>query len=140
MPSTFVSFYEKCRDAVQEDLRRRVERTTHRYEEILQGEFREPKTGREYKRGEHIHVASAPGEPPAVDSAGLSQSVTHEIVPAGEIGWVSRVGVAAEAGTYVQAITLELGGENVDARPAWRPALERLRSDVPDLMSKGGAA
>lgn len=48
--------------------------------------FRLPKTGRTYFRGKStaVHRASAPGEPPAVDFANLTQSLAHEVRVEGE--------------------------------------------------------
>ena len=41
-----------------------------------------PKSGRQYRRGSVVHVASAPGEPPAIDTGALANSLrTAQLAP-----------------------------------------------------------
>jgi HK97 gp10 family phage protein len=77
-------------------------------------------SGRTYKRGKKVHQASAPGEPPAVDSGRLRSSVGHEQTDEGV-----RVGTAV---TY--AIPLEYGSSRMKPRPFIRPALERAKAEM----------
>ncbi len=77
-----------------------------------------PKTGRLYKRGNVVHQASAPGEPPATDTGNLVNS-----------GYARRqrrclwwVGFSAE-----YAAALECGTPRMLPRPYLRPAVERYR-------------
>lgn len=78
------------------------------------------KTGRFYDRpGGQIHIASAPGEAPAVDSGHLINTVYSK--PAERVGR----GLQAEAGaTDENAANLELGTSTIEPRPAFRPAFD----------------
>lgn len=72
-----------------------------------------PKHGREYRRGKKIHVASAPGEPPAIDMGYLANSIqTKRIQP---LLWHVTVGAA-------YGYILEFGSRKMAARPFMRPA------------------
>jgi HK97 gp10 family phage protein len=80
-----------------------------------------PGTGRIYRRGTTaIHQASAPGEPPAVDTGNLRNSVGSEV-----LGNVVRVGAAAD-----YAAGLEFGTDRVAARPWLRPAFAEVREQL----------
>lgn len=73
-----------------------------------------PGTGRRYGR----HVASAPGQAPAVDQGQLRQSITAlKVEP---FRW--RVGTNVEYALY-----LEFGSQRVAPRPFIRPAVEAVR-------------
>src|SRR5262245_14926549 len=77
-----------------------------------------PGRGRAYKRGKNVvHVASAPGDPPAPDTGRLRNSSTHEVVRQGD-------DVIARVSDNTQyALHLELGTERIEPRPALRPLL-----------------
>ncbi|GBF05847.1 hypothetical protein DAERI_060107 [Deinococcus aerius] len=77
-------------------------------------ELSRPGSGRTYGR----HVASAPGDPPAVDTGRLRQSMTALQIKRGH--W--RVGTNVE-----YAIYLEFGTRRIAPRPFFRPAVARLR-------------
>ena len=88
-----------------------------------------PKSGRVYvvvtqtrkgRRKKRVHVASAPGEPPAVLTGQLRAS--FQTWRHGRDAWA--VGPAAEHGLY-----LELGTRKMAPRPFLKPALERVRND-----------
>lgn len=94
----------------------------------IEGEIKssmaEPKSGESYPRGkDKTHVASAPGESPAVDSSNLIGSIMPQIFP-----------LEAKVGTPVEyAIYLEEGTTRMDERPVWEktateflPTLETL--------------
>lgn len=72
----------------------------------------QPGTGRIYPRGKQaVHQASAPGEPPAVDTGRLRNSIQTEIFRApGEV--TGRVSANTE-----YAAALELGTEKIKKRP-----------------------
>lgn len=76
-----------------------------------------PHTGRIYRRGNVVHQASAPGQPPAPDTGALMQSVYHEMD-----GPLSAV--AGSRLVYSQY--LEFGTSRMAARPVWRPAVEDM--------------
>lgn len=77
----------------------------------------EPKHGREYKRGARVHVASAPGEAPAIDHA-LLVNAMEPTFPSQTKGILT---IAAE-----YAALLEFGTDKIAARPFAAPALQGL--------------
>lgn len=85
----------------------------------LAASMAEPKSGNAYKRGkEGVHIASAPGESPAVDSGNLLGSIHTEF----EAQLTARIGTPVEYARY-----LEDGTIRMDARPLWeRTAREEL--------------
>jgi HK97 gp10 family phage protein len=91
-------------------------------ERAMKLELSHPGTGRVYKRGGVLHQASAPGEPPAVDTGALRNSIGHEAV-----GDVLRVGSGLDYSAY-----LEFGTPKMEPRPFARPAL----ADVQDQMTR----
>lgn len=84
-----------------------------------------PKHGRDYKRGSRTHTASAPGEPPAVDTGFLINSIQTVIKSDTE----AVITIPAE---YAEG--LEFGTSRVAARPFVRPAI----SGVLKRFGKGG--
>ena len=76
------------------------------------------KRGIVYQRGGKAHQASAPGEPPAIDTGNLVNSVFSEKSGPGQ----ALVGASAEYAEY-----LEFGTRKMAARPFLRPALEKAR-------------
>jgi len=93
--------------------------------EIDEGWNIEP-TGRIYDRGAYIHVASAPGETPAIELAALANSIRAEKL--GEAEWAVRDGVE-------YGLDLEVGkpSENLEARPWLVPAVERVADSIPGV-------
>lgn len=78
----------------------------------------QPGRGREYRRGNVTHRASAPGDPPAVDTGRLRGSIGVQRIGDGHY----RVGTNVD-----YAPLLEFGRRNQKARPFLRPALEKVR-------------
>ncbi len=78
----------------------------------------EPKHGKTYRRGERVHIASAPGEAPAVDTGALRTSGYVEPVQPGtwEVGFTAEYAAAEEFGT-----------PRIEPRPYLRPAVEAYR-------------
>lgn len=74
-----------------------------------------PKHGHEYRRGGKVHVASAPGEPPAIDTGNLINSIQEDFP--NEITGVVYTPVA-------YAPILEFGGAHIAPRPFFTPAAE----------------
>lgn len=74
-----------------------------------------PRGGRTYKRGGKLHKASAPGEPPAVDTGQLIHSVDYNIVNKKE-QTTGKVGVM-KRDVAKQAEALEYGTSKMRARP-----------------------
>lgn len=96
-----------------------------------------PGTGRTYRRpgasgpSAVIHVASAPGKPPAVDTGRLRASYTWRT-------GVDARGAFVEIGTNVlYAPFLEFGTRRMAARPHLRPAVNELRKEIVALIRRG---
>lgn len=81
----------------------------------------ESKSGREYKRGKkgRNHIASAPGESPAIDTGFLANSLNAQ-----HSGLVSTVGTNAE-----YAMHLEFGTVKMEPRPFFEPAFEAMKPE-----------
>lgn len=100
----------------------------------------QPGTGRASKRGGKIHRASAPGEPPAVDTGRLRSSITHDVQVQGNE-------VVGLVGTNIEyARRLELGFVGTDrlgrtvnqaARPFLRPAVFNNKAEIIRQMETG---
>lgn len=106
-----------------------VEKTIARIHETVDAEFAAPKHGATYERGGKEHVASAPGEPPAVDIGNLANSVQHTMTGDTE----GEVDVGAEYG-----LDLELGTVNMAPRPFLGPAVERAWPEFVKAMESLG--
>lgn len=107
---------------------KRMQRMVQRYERIVQEKFREEKSGREYVRRSRIHVASAPGEAPAIDTGRLRQAVTHQITRVGLAAYEGVIGVALAAAKYAKF--LEFGTSRMEPRPVWLPSLMQLKTEI----------
>src|SRR3954471_21074826 len=80
----------------------------------------EPKTGKEYKRKNgSIHVASAPGESPAVDSANLINSIQV----------ITDNALEAKIGTPVELYPIYLEEGTPDGQMAARPVWAKTAED-----------
>lgn len=81
----------------------------------------ESKSGREYKRNKkgRQHIASAPGESPAIDTGFLANSLNAE-----HNGLISTVGTNAE-----YAMHLEFGTVKMEPRPFLEPAFEAMKPE-----------
>jgi hypothetical protein len=87
-----------------------------------------PKTGRAYRRGRTaIHIASAPGEAPAVDREGLIGSINWQMN--GELQAV--VSINANYAAY-----LEYGTRFMARRPYVEPAIEKVRTDFAGILGQ----
>lgn len=89
-----------------------------------------PGTGREYPRkGGKIHTASAPGQPPAVDTGELRNSIGVAFV-----GDVLRVGSGLEKAPLLEFGTISDGGR-IAPRPFMRPALAEAKPRMGAVMA-----
>lgn len=88
----------------------------------LRKKLSQPGTGRMYRKGNVVHVASAPGEPPAVDTGRYRNSIT----PTFFLG-----GMAAEVGTrlvpYPKLLEEGSPGGMIAPRPAFKPVWDTRR-------------
>lgn len=92
------------------------------------------RTGRVYGK----HQASAPGEPPAPDTRGLLESITHEVGTAA-IGGRGRLGSGIASSVRVgtnhpAAELLEFGTVKMAPRPHARPALAASRDEMKGVV------
>lgn len=81
-----------------------------------------PHTGAIYKRGQLLHQASAPGQPPAPDTGALMGGVYHEREAELTATFGSRMAYAAY---------LEFGTRHMAPRPVWVPVAEELQKVFP---------
>lgn len=89
-----------------------------------------PKTGTHYKRGKKTHIASSPGNAPAIDSGDLIKSI---IFDARE--WEVEVGSIIETPAY--PTFLELGTKKMKARPWLGPAVTKEEDEIVNNVGKG---
>lgn len=100
--------------AIQPAVRAIVLEAAHEVELDIKAAMAQSKSGQVYGS----HVASAPGEAPAMDTGALANSVQVE-----STGPTS----AAVSSNQDYAAHLEYGTRRMAARPAWIPAAERVR-------------
>lgn len=87
-----------------------------------------PKTGRSYRRGRFgIHVASAPGEAPAVDNGILTNSINSQMATPTE----AIVSINAEYAAY-----LEYGTRFMRRRPFVEPAIEKVQTQFSGILGQ----
>lgn len=84
-------------------------------------EFNAPKSGREYRRRRGTHRASAPGEPPAIDTGTLLASIGEPHVRKEGNALVGTLTISAS-----YAGLLERGTPRMAARPFAMPAVEEI--------------
>ena len=84
-------------------------------------ELQTPGSGEVYTRGSVSHQASAPGQPPAIDTGTLINSVNVDDVTPTE----AVLGVGAEYAEY-----LEFGTSRMEARPFLRPAMDENENEI----------
>ena len=89
-----------------------------------------PQTGQHYKRGGKIHIASSPGNPPAVDSGELIRSIFYEVrnmeVEVGNLGGAPYY-AALENGAVIKRGT---GVAVIEPRPSLGPAVDKHKDDI----------
>lgn len=123
-----------------EEMRPRILAATRAAAIYLVGEIQVtlsgPRHGRAYKisRTGRLHIASAPGEPPAVLYGRLRQSVTWT-----EPEWVGDVCASAVGPNVVYARRLEFGGVDsrgirILPRPYMEPTVIRAAAEIDRLL------
>lgn len=89
-----------------------------------------PQTGKIYKRGKKQHIASSPGNPPAIDSGDLLKSILFDVRDMEvEVGSIIDV---PPYPTY-----LEEGTSKMKARPWLAPAVEKHEKEIIDNVGHG---
>jgi len=94
-----------------------------------------PKTGRHYKRGKKTHIASSPGNPPAIDSGELLRSIMFDVRK-------MEIEVGVEGGApyaeYLETGTFKVTAESItpteliESRPFLNPAVEKHHKEIID--------
>lgn len=119
-----------------DELRPRAERAVRDGAILLEAQVKHVLTGRRHGRPYRVsktgrlHIASAPGEPPAVLYGRLRNSIAHT-----DPAW-DRDTVESETGTNVRyARRLEHGGRDrrgvyIAPRPYFRPAIEQAEPSI----------
>jgi hypothetical protein len=122
-------------DKIDKLVHRNVIKSVAMYERNLQRLFRMTKNGRVYRRGDKHHVASAPGQAPAIDTGALSQNVAHNITRTSWASYHAHVGVTRVI-SIKQVLALELGtlDGHLRPRPAWLPAMRVLRQQMREII------
>ena len=131
--------------ALPRELTQIVRETLNEIESDIAVAMGEPKSGREYRRGERWHQASAPGEAPAMDMGALAGSIQQRLEDRGEQGAAGLVYTNVEYAPYLEYGTGSTGAAyplperpaDVDyttsvvgmaPRPYMTPAAERART------------
>lgn len=87
-----------------------------------------PKTGRAYRRGRTaIHIASAPGEAPAVDMGTLTNSINMDMPTLTS----ARISINADYAAY-----LEYGTRFMQPRPYVAPAIDKVRTQFAGILGQ----
>lgn len=91
-----------------------------------------PATGRIYpsRTGHGYHQASAPGEPPAVDTGALVKSISANVV-ATDTGAEAMVGSTLPKRIWAW---LEYGTANIAPRPSARPAFQQTIVKIREIL------
>jgi hypothetical protein len=99
-----------------------IEKDLNELREIMFEEFQAPKSGREYRRPSGgVYRASAPGEPPAIRTGNLRDSISEPDVRETAPGVVGEIEITAP-----YALGLEEGRGRVAPRPFVIPAIDAL--------------
>lgn len=111
----------------------------------IRDKFRGSKTGKVYKNSTtgHVHQASAPGEPPAIDSGDLDRSLELSRVDQDGLSVTIRAGGRAVA---PYAGFLEEGTTHMEPRPFFFDTMEEMKDDwfkmveasITEQLTKGG--
>lgn len=92
-----------------------------------------PKTGHHYKRNGGYHIASSPGNPPAIDHGDLVKKIVYDVT-----NERLKIGAKIDHGLYMEKGTKGLamgGGYIVAPRPWLEPEVNK---EIPDIESRIG--
>lgn len=124
-----------------------VKKATLFVEREVKKELSKRGTGEVYYRGKNnknrkFHIASAPYEPPAVDTGALRASISSivEVIDLEVTGWVgsdiSKLAIRTSAGTDLEyGYYLEMGTINMAPRPYLRPVLNRHKDKINRIIA-----
>ncbi|MCK9492693.1 MAG: hypothetical protein M0Q24_11485 [Sulfurimonas sp.] len=88
-------------------------------------------TGAAYARGRKVHIASAPGKPPATDSGMLRRTIAREVVK-DFFEWVGKVGTPLLYGLWLERGTSRMP----EPRPWLKPTFEKNADQVGRILSR----
>jgi hypothetical protein len=115
----FENKFPQIQSRVDREMARLVQTTAVQIEAEIKKDMASTKHGQLYKRGKKTHVASAPGEAPAIDTGTLVNSIQS----------VEDVPFAAEIGTSIEyAPLLEDGTQQIQPRPAFKRAEKKFKN------------
>ena len=99
---------------------------------IITSMQKEQKTGRIYRKSKNVeHQASAPGEPPAVDTGELLRSIMFDVHK-----FAVEIGVAGGA-PYAADLEFGNAGRRLKPRPFIDPAVEKHKQAIIDKVGDG---
>lgn len=156
--TSFFKNIAAARVAYQARAKRAITKGALLLETEVKKELSKSGTGRKYKRrkkpgkiksdrkvinvqskGGKYHIASAPGEPPAVDFGNLRSSITHEVTQDFE-SWIGIVGTNLKVGdkNHNLGVVLEFGTKDgrIKPRPFMKIALARVRPQLREIYAK----
>ena len=90
--------------------------------EIIRSMQKTLKTGKKYKRGKMFHIASSPGNPPAIDKGELVRSIIVSDRP-------TEVEIGSKGGAPYSKF-LEEGTKKMAKRPFLQPAVEKTMPNI----------
>jgi HK97 gp10 family phage protein len=96
---------------------------------LLEGKVKESIGAEKHGIAYGTHVASAPGETPAVLTGNLLNSIGSRLIEASDISARAAVGTNAE-----YAAALEYGTSHIAARPYLRPAVDENAENIVGAM------
>lgn len=112
----------KYGDRAEDQIVQEAHDAANNIERVVQRAYRSgTATGRAYPRTKRggVHVASAPGQPPAADTGRWGVAIYVDHLP--------KEGVVGNSAEYASA--LEYGTRKMAARPIWRPTAEAEGKD-----------
>lgn len=90
-------------------------------------------SGRVYKKGKKIHIASAPGQPPAIDTGNLRASIQNKV-------GVRGLNVIGEVGSDMPySLYLELGTRTMAKRPYLMPAVRKDKHKITNIFKRANS-
>lgn len=123
-------------EQVENQIENNMYHLTLQYKSDLQDTLDVPpaRSGRVYRwvKGKRLHVASAPGEPPAPLTSELIASIDHTVEATQ--GSVFRSYVYSDK---EYAVYLELGTVHIEPRPAWEKTVDENREEYASLATEG---
>jgi len=128
--TSFMAGLEKAKKEYDRRAQRAIKKGALLFVREVKIELSKTGTGKHYRRGRKVHIASAPGQPPAVDTGQLRASITH-LVEREFRAWIGRVGTNLE-----KAAPLEFGTSRMAARPFMLTTLTRIRPQLIRLFER----